>query len=139
MPLFLLTQPGGRRSCSSVARWLHARSRDASSLRAATAVPAKSSTVHIHHYHSSTGKAAAEAPSRAELRKSPHLCRELLELPTTFDKKELQQAFHRAALKYEDTRDKPPTSFFCYSRTLMGCTDPPYRGSAHPNSALSVQ
>ena len=36
-------------------------------------------------------------------------------------------------------RDKlpPSTSFFANSRTLMGCTDPLRRGSAHPISVLS--
>ena len=35
--------------------------------------------------------------------------------------------------------DDSSTSFYLDSRTLMGCTDPLRRGSAHPISALSVR
>ena len=35
--------------------------------------------------------------------------------------------------------DDSCTSGFADSRTLMGCTDPPIRGSAHPTSAISAR
>ena len=57
--------------------------------------------------HSSATTPQQDAPSREELKRSPNLCRELLGLPSTFDTKELQQAFHAAALQYHpDTPSK---------------------------------